>query len=136
MGVRENLDVHTRWWQAQGRRHDLSNHEEYVHPDIEIHHVGGPTVVGIDAMRKNAEAAFDAMPDYEAVLDDQFATEDRVVCRWRVRGTPVKAIFGVPPTGEPIEIEGASLWEFVDGRAKRGWVYSNAASLRQEHESR
>jgi steroid delta-isomerase-like uncharacterized protein len=135
MGVRENLEVHTRWAQAQGVRHDLSQHEEFVHPDIEIYHAGGPTVVGINAMRENAEANYRAMPDYHMVMDDQFATEDRVVCRWRVSGTPVGEVFGVPSTGQPIEIEGVSIWEFVNGKARRGWVYSNAASLREQVEA-
>src|SRR5213595_2347325 len=99
MGVRENLDVHTRWAEAQGVRHDLSHHEEYVHPDIVIHHAGGPTIERLDAMRRNAEAAFAAMPDYRMTMTDQFATDDRVVCRWIVRGTPVGPVFGVPPDG-------------------------------------
>jgi predicted ester cyclase len=135
MGVRENLEVHTRWSELQGVKHDLSQHEDFVHPDIVIHHVGGPTVVGLDAMRKNAEAAFAAMPDYHMTMDDQFATDDRVVCRWRVRGTPVAEIFGVPPDGNPVEIEGVSIWAFVDGKAKEGWVYSNADSLARRIES-
>jgi len=135
VGVRENLEVHTRWAEAQGIRHDLSQHDQFVHADIEIHHAGGPTVVGIDAMRANAEANYAAMPDYRMVMDDQFATEDRVVCRWRVSGTPVGDVFGVPPNGGPLEIEGVSIWEFVDGKARRGWVYSNAASLRHQLES-
>ena len=86
-------------------------------------------------MRKNMEANYAAMPDYHMLMEDQFATEDRVVCRWRVMGTPTGEIFGVPPSGRPIEIEGVSIWEFVDGKARRGWVYSNAASLRYRLES-
>src|SRR5438874_2052260 len=130
MGVRENLEIHSRWAEAQANRHDLSQHEEFVHPDIEIYHADGKTVVGLDAMRKSMEANYAAMPDYHMVMEDQFATEDRVVCRWRVKGTPTGEIFGVPASGRPIEIEGVSIWEFVDGKARRGWVYSNAASLR------
>jgi predicted ester cyclase len=86
-------------------------------------------------MRRYAEASFAAMPDYRVDLEDQFATDDRVVARWRAKGTPVGELWGVPPTGEPIEIEGVSIWEFVDGRAKRGWVYSDAAALRYKLES-
>ena len=135
MGVRENLEIHSRWAEAQANRHDLSQHEQYVHPDIVIEHADGKTVVGLDAMRANMEANYAAMPDWHMTMLDQFATEDRVVLRWLVQGTPSSEVFGIPPDGKPIEIEGVSIWEFVDGKAKRGWIYSNAASLRYRMES-
>ncbi len=135
MSVSKNLEIHTRWAEAQANRHDLSQHEEFVHPDIVIEHADGKVVRGLDEMRANMEANYEAMPDWHMTPLDQFATDDRVVLRWRVMGTPTGEIFGMPPTGEPIEIEGVSIWEFIDGQAKRGWVFSNAASLRYRRES-
>lgn len=131
MGARENLEVHTRWTDAQDS-HDLSQHHEYVHDDIEVHVPGGKPIVGIDAVRAGMEANYEAMPDYHVVLDDQFATDERVVCRWRVSGTPKGELFGIPPSGKPIEVVGVSIWEFDEGKARRGWIFSNAASLKQQ----
>jgi predicted ester cyclase len=134
MGASENLEIHARWAEAQANQHDLSQHEQFVHPDIVIEHADGKTVVGLAAMRENMEANYAAMPDWHMTPLDRFATDDRVVLRWRVMGTPTGELFGMAPTGEPIEIEGVSIWEFVDGKAKRGWVFSNAASLRYRSE--
>ena len=51
------------------------------------------------------------MPDLlGAVIDDQFATDDRVVCRWRINGTHSKDSFGFPATGKHIEYAGMSAW--------------------------
>jgi hypothetical protein len=122
MGAVENLAVHLRWAEADDR-HDLSHHHEFVHEDIVVHHLDGETIVGLGALVANMEASLEAMPDYTVTIDDRFATDDRVVCRWRVSGTP--------RGGPPIEVAGISVWEFDEGKARRGWVCTNAAALAQ-----
>jgi uncharacterized protein len=62
-------------------------------------------------------------------LDDQFATDDRVVCRWRSRATHTGDFFGFPATGKQNEFPGMSLWEFDHGKARRGWDFLDLASL-------
>jgi predicted ester cyclase len=131
LGAAENLATHARWAEADDR-HDLSHHHEFIHPDIEVHHLDGETVVGLEALIKNMEDSIAAMPDYHVEIDDRFATENRVLCRWRVMGNPIDSVTGGPADGPPIEVAGISVWEFVDGRARRGWVCSNAAFLMQQ----
>ncbi len=75
------------------------------------------------------ETAYVALADFRAVIDDQFATDDRVVCRWRVSGTHSADSFGFPATGKHIEYAGLSVWEFEDGKARRGWIYSDLPAL-------
>lgn len=67
-------------------------------------------MVGIAAYRSMMETAYGGMPDLLVVLDDQFATDDRVVCRWRINGTHSKDSFGFPATGKHIEYAGMSAW--------------------------
>ena len=124
MSAEDNLAVHLRWAQADDR-HDLSHHHEFVHDDIEVHHLDGVTITGREALVRNMQESIAAMPDYHVVIEDRFATDDRVLCRWRVRGAPRGG------AAAPVEIEGVSIWEFEDGRARRGWVCTNAASLEQ-----
>ena len=42
MSARENLAVHTALTEAENR-HDLSHHRDFLHDDIELHQVGGPS---------------------------------------------------------------------------------------------
>ena len=128
MGAAENLATHLRWAEADDRG-DLSQHHEFIHEDIVVDHLDGETIVGRDALIANMQASLDAMPDYSNVIEDRFATDDRVVCRWRVQGTPLGED-GRP--GAPIDVRGISVWEFRDGRASRGWICSNAAALAQQ----
>jgi predicted ester cyclase len=127
MGAAENLEIHTRW-SEDNDRHDLSNYREYMHDDIEVFHLDGTTVKGLDAVAKNMADSIAAVPERRVIVEDRWATGDRVVCRWRVTGTPKGAHEGVSPT----EIEGISVWEFQDGKAKRGWACSNAAFVMQK----
>jgi predicted ester cyclase len=124
MSVEENRRNHRAWMEANDR-HDLSEYERFMHEDIEIQQPDG-FVKGIDAVRRGMEDNLRAMPDYHVQLDDQVATEDRVICRWRVSGTPVA-------TGVPIEVTGCSYWEYEDGRARRGWAYTaGPAGLKEQ----
>ena len=128
MGATENLAVHTAWTEAEDR-HDLSHHGDFMHPDIEFHLPGSDPIVGIEAYVAMMEALYAGLDDFSVVLDDQFATADRVVCRYRTRGTHRGEFFGHPATGKQLEFAGMSLWEFEDGKARRGWSFSDVAAL-------
>jgi steroid delta-isomerase-like uncharacterized protein len=124
----ENLAVHTALSEAENRN-DFSHHGDYLHDDIEFHLVGGEVLVGLDAYVGNVQARYSAREGFSVVLDDQFATDDRVVCRWRVRATHTGDFAGFPATGKQIEFPGMSLWEFDHGKARRGWGFLDLASL-------
>jgi steroid delta-isomerase-like uncharacterized protein len=128
MGTKENLAVHTAWTEAEDRR-DLSHHADFMHGDIEFHPPGLDSVVGIEAYIAMMETTYAALEGFSVVLDDQFATDDRVVCRYRTRGTHSGDFFGFPASGKTLEFAGMSLWEFEDGKARRGWSFADVASL-------
>ncbi len=128
MSAAENLAVHTRMAAAENAQ-DLSHHEGFLHDDIEVYQPGAEPVIGIDAYRAMMEAAYAGLPDFHVVLDDQFATDDRVVCTWRLSGTHSAESFGFPATGKHIEFAGISVWEFDGGKARRGKIFSDLPSI-------
>jgi steroid delta-isomerase-like uncharacterized protein len=128
MGAAENLAVHNRWTAAEDR-HDLSHHREFVHEDIEVHLPGSDPIVGIDGYLAMMEANYTGLTDFRVVLDDQFATDDRVVCRWRTSGNQDGELFGLPATGKHIEFAGVSVWAFDNGKARQGWVFPDIAAV-------
>ena len=128
MGAKENLAVHTAWTEAE-ERHDLTHHGDFMHPDIEFHPPGLEPLTGIAAYVTMMETMYAALESFSIVLDDQFATDDRVVCRYRTRGTHNGDFFGVPATGKPLEFAGMSLWEFDGNKARRGWSFTDVAAL-------
>lgn len=128
MAAAENIVVHTRWGEAEDG-HDLSHHDEFIHDDIQVRQPGAEPVVGIDAYRAMMEDLYAGLPDFHVVHDDVFATDDRVVCMWRVSGTHSAEVFGFPPTGKHLELNGVSVWEFDAGRARRGVIFTDLPSL-------
>ena len=134
MGATENLAVHTKWSDAEDR-HDLTQHDDFLHDDIEVRLPGSDPIVGIESYRAFMEASFAGLDGFRVILDDQFATDDRVVCRWRTSGIHSGEFFGIPATGRSVEFAGLSLWEFESGKARRGWVFPDAASLMAQLQS-
>jgi steroid delta-isomerase-like uncharacterized protein len=128
MGASENLALHRRWAEAEDR-HDISHHDEFLQPDIVVHLPGGQQVAGLAAYMEMVKAQYAGLDGFRVVLDDAFATDDRVVCRWRISGRHTGELSGIPPTGKAIEFPGMSLWEFEDGKARRGWVLPDIASV-------
>jgi predicted ester cyclase len=50
-------------------------------------------------------------------VEDAFEDDDRVVVRWRLRGTwsgPLPFAPGIPPSGRPVEFTGTYFYRFVD----------------------
>ena len=128
MGADQNLAVHTAWADAENR-HDLSRHHDFLHDDIEVHLAGREAIVGFDAYMALMDENYSALDGFTTTLEDQFATDDRVVCRWVSTGVHSGEMHGIPPTGKRITFAGVSLWEFDGGKARRGFVFPDIAAL-------
>ena len=131
MSASENLNVHTRCTEAENR-HDLSQHSDFLHDDIEMHVAGLEMTTGIEAYCATVQAGYVGSSDFKVVLEDQFATDDRVVCRWRATGTHDGDLYGIPATGKSFEYTGVSVWEFDGGKARRGWAFPDNVTLMQQ----
>ena len=128
MGADQNLAVHSAWADAENR-HDLSRHHQFLHDDIVVHQSGREPVVGLDAYLAMMDEAYTALEGFTTTIEDQFATDDRVVCRWVSTGIHTGGLYGMPATGKRLTFAGVSLWEFDDGKARRGWVFPDIAAL-------
>ncbi len=83
----------------------------------------------MDSYKAMVEALFATLDGFQAILDDQFATDDRVVRRWRASGVHVGDFSGIPATGRTVKFAGMSLWEFEGGKARRGWSFPDVAAI-------
>lgn len=128
MGANENLELHRQWAQAEND-HDLSHHGDFLHPDIVVSAPGGTTYEGIAAYIAMVQDGYAGLDGFHTDIDDRFATDDRVVCRWRTTGKHQNDHFGIPTTGKWVEFPGISVWEFEAGKARRGYVYPDIASI-------
>ena len=56
------------------------------------------------------------IPDAHWHITEMLAEGDMVACRFQFHGTHSGDLFGIPPTGKPINITGTSLLRLQDGR--------------------
>jgi steroid delta-isomerase-like uncharacterized protein len=105
-------EVHT------GRNYDLI--DQLVAPDFKEHDPlpgQGPGRQGI----KDRERSLAENLDVTFNIEDLIAEDDKVVVRWRNRGTHVGEFLGIPPTGKGFSIEGINIYRVEDGKLAEGW---------------
>jgi steroid delta-isomerase-like uncharacterized protein len=72
----------------------------------------GRRFVGKEEVRRGLAARFEGIPDVSYEDDDHFASGERGVSEWTIKGTTVD--------GERIEVRGCDLWTFDEsGRIAR-----------------
>jgi steroid delta-isomerase-like uncharacterized protein len=89
----------------------------------------GP-IRGRDGVRKNLEMLFGAFPDIRFEVE-QILSGDHVVARVRVTGTHKGNFAGIAPTNKSVSWRGCSVVELRNGKAIRGRLYADHATLFQ-----
>jgi predicted ester cyclase len=73
-----------------------------------------------------------AFPDGRSTIEDQIAEGDKVVTRWRFRGTHQGEIFGIAPTGKQIEFTGIFIDRVAGGRIVEHWDEADILGVLQQ----
>ena len=74
-------------------------------------------VRGVETVKENIVWFHNVFPDLTCTIEDQVAEGEKVVTRWTVRGTHQgEEFFGVPATGERIEMRGIQIDRFEGGK--------------------
>ena len=94
----------------------------------------GRHAVGHDAFGDYMDLVLDAFPDFRNIIDELIvdAVGNSAFARLTYRGTHRGALFGVAPTGQVIEYEGAARFEIRDGRIADIWVLGDLHGLMRQ----
>ena len=87
---------------------------------------------GREANRAFWAAFFTAFPDLTATMDDLVMAGDRVVGRFTYRGTHRGPLFGIPPTGRPVEMHSIDIWRVAGGEFAEHWDELNLPEVFQQ----
>ena len=60
-------------------------------------------------------------PDFHGTIEDQIAEGDKVVTRWRMRGTHRGEFRGIATTGMEVAVTGIGIFRFSDGKVVESW---------------
>jgi steroid delta-isomerase-like uncharacterized protein len=97
-------------------------------PDAVVHGYAG-VGPGLAGIRQFYEAFWAGFPGSQLAFDDVFAVEDRVACRFVLRGTHAGEFQGIPATGKRVEVPGITILRFDAGRCVERWSQADFLGL-------
>ena len=105
--------------------------DEVYAPDAVIYgrHIPPEQRRGTEGFKSYGRAMRTAFPDIQ-IVDDWFVTEgDYQAFRWTFHGTHEGPMFGAPPTGKAVSIEGYDILRIRGGKIVEAWIEQDMISL-------
>ncbi len=116
-------------------RHDLAFADESFHPAFVNHY--GPEGRTFPAGSSPAEPfqhfygmLLRAFPDATMTIEEQIAERDLVATRKTPRGTHRGELWGLPPSGNPVDWEFIDIFRVRDGKLAEHWTHMDFEALR------
>jgi len=106
---------------------------EIVAPDVVMHHPASAVPLeGWPAVQGMLAAFRSGFPDLNITVHDGFGSGDRAVVRWQMKGTHTELLFGIPPTGKAVVVNGISIVREAGGLIVEDWVSEDTSGLMRQ----
>lgn len=112
-------------WNSQ----DLEGYMQLYHPNIDAK--GFPGVQpGIDSLKNFYQAFWSAVPASQIIIDDVIEKDDKLVCRFTVKGNHSGTLMGIPPSNKDVQIEGITIMQFDENnKCTKHWNQADFLGL-------
>jgi steroid delta-isomerase-like uncharacterized protein len=98
--------------------------------DVVFHGTAGDGEVrGVGALKRFVAGYRSAFPDARSTVADQVAEGDKVVTRWRARGTHLGQLGPIAATGREFVMDGITIERIADGKIAEVWVARDELGL-------
>jgi uncharacterized protein len=107
--VAANIKMYTETWDRiiNAGRFELFNEDHFM-PDV-VMHAEPENVVGIESMKGYYQALVSAFSDIKFTINNIFGEGDQLVKHWTFAGKHTGDFFGIPATGNQVEISGSTI---------------------------
>ena len=122
MSPESNKLLTQRVWEEVWHQGQLSRIDDLFTTDFVRHDPGGRELQGTEQNRQFIGSLRAAFPDVHYTVEDQIAEGDKVVVRYRFRGTHLGAFQGIPPTGKQVTYTGILIYRIGDGKITEQWT--------------
>ncbi len=85
--------------------------------------------VGPEGCKQVARVFREAFPDFRMTVEDTVAEGDLVVCRFRQTGTHEGELFGIAPTGKPVDFGEMAICQIAGGQIVASWFQTDMLAL-------
>jgi steroid delta-isomerase-like uncharacterized protein len=132
MSTEENKAIVRRYQEAYNTN-NLEALDAIVAVDLISHDLAPGLPQGLASGNLVHQRAVAAMPDYQVVIEDLLAEEDKVVARITISGTHTGADFlGLSASGRHISVPGISIFRIANGKIVEHWAESDTLGLLQQ----
>ena len=86
--------------------------------------------INLQVYKQAIAASLAAMPDLRVNIEDQIAEGDKVVTRWRAKGTPQVEFAGIKPQGKSVTITAVHIHRIKGDRFIEHWEAINLHAVK------
>ncbi len=131
----QNKGLVRRFFEEIFHKGNLALINELYAPNFVSHAYHGE-VKGPESYKQLVAMYRTAFPDLHFTIEDQIAEGDKVVTRWRNRGTHKGELVGeprsIPPTGKQVALSGIVIHRIVGGKFVEQWEDWDRMGLMQQ----
>lgn len=132
MSAQENKAVVERVMEEVFNKGHLDIADELIAADCIDHNPFPGQVSGVEGVKQGAVMFRSAFPDLHFANDDIIAEGDKVVHRYRIRGTHQGEFFGIPPTGKQVTVTGIDILRIAGGKIVERWSNTDDLGMMQQ----
>lgn len=126
----ENKILVHRFFDGIWNHSDYDLIDQYVAADFIQHFPGAKS--GREGFRETITQSHESFGVMELLIEDEIATEDRVVHRWTWNCTHTGVFAGIPPTGKKVSFPGMTIVRVAGGQIAEHWASLDTLGLMQQ----
>lgn len=124
-----NLKLIERFYHDMWNRFDKAIIPEILTEDLEFRGSLGQSKRGQKEFGEYVDFIQRAFPDFTNKIEETISEGDKAFARLTYRGTHRGEVFGIAPTGRPIQYAGAAIFKFRGDRIAKVWVLGDMYGL-------
>lgn len=105
---------------------------EVIASDFVCHFIGGREWIGIEGAQNSISNLRKSFPDWSEEVVDIIAEGNKVVTRFKSRGTHQGTFMGIDSTGNKIEVFETCIYRIENGKIVEQWGFPDITSLRTQ----
>jgi steroid delta-isomerase-like uncharacterized protein len=132
LSIEENKALFRRYVEEVGNKGNLDLADEIFDSYLAHQPDGSVLERGPEDVKRFMGEFRSAFPDFHTTIEDMVAEGDKVVTRWRARGTHQGEFRGIAPTGNEMEITGIGIFRFSEGKVVESWDNFDQLGMMQQ----
>ena len=129
MSELENKALVRRYYNEVLNRGQLQVFDELADSSF-ISYLADGNRIGLDVYKQAIKGTLAAIADLNVSIEDQIAEGDKVVTRWRAKGTPQVEFAGIKPNGRPVTITAIHIHRVQNGKLMERWEAINLHAVK------